>query len=110
MGSPRAWTSRPLLLDIATGSSTWRADSHYSHIAARHDLASMLSDPGAPGRDYVLHATDETVTEFAIEPYEASAPLHVVALRTPRAKYATYSNFVPGAIDAVSGRPGNRAV
>ena len=91
----------PLLLDIATGSSAWRGDSHYSHIAARHDIASMLEDPGAPGRDYVLHATDETVTEFAIEPYEASAPLHVVALRTPQAKYATYSNFVPGAIDAV---------
>jgi arylsulfatase A-like enzyme len=91
----------PLLLDIAMGSSTWRADSHYSHIAARHDLAAMLKDPAAPGRDYVLHATDETVTEFAIEPYEASAPLHVVALRTPKAKYATYSNFLPGAIEAV---------
>jgi arylsulfatase A-like enzyme len=91
----------PLLLDIATGSPSWRSDDQYSHLAARHDLAAMLSDPSAPGRDYVLHATDETVTEFAIEPYEASAPLHVVALRTPQAKYATYSNFVPGAIDAV---------
>jgi arylsulfatase A-like enzyme len=91
----------PLLLDIATGSSAWRGDGHYSHIAARHDIAAMLADPGAPGRDYVLHATDETVTEFALEPYEASAPLHVVALRTPTAKYATYSNFVPGSLDAV---------
>jgi arylsulfatase A-like enzyme len=88
----------PLMLDIATGSSSWRNDSHYSHIATRHDIASMLADPAAPGRPYVLHATDETVTEFAIEPYEASAPLHVVALRTPQAKYATYSNFVPGSI------------
>ena len=86
----------PLLLDIATGSRAWRKDSHYSHIAARHDLASMLERPPAPGRDYVLHATDETVTEFAIEPYAAEAPLHVVALRTPKAKYATYSNFAPG--------------
>jgi arylsulfatase A-like enzyme len=91
----------PLLLDIATGSAAWRSDSHYSHLAARHDLAAMLGDPAAPGRDYVLHATDETVTEFAIEPYAASAPLHVVALRTPRAKFATYSDFVPGAIEAV---------
>jgi hypothetical protein len=33
------------------------------------------------------------VTEFAIEPYAANAPLHVVALRTPQAKYATYSNW-----------------
>jgi arylsulfatase A-like enzyme len=92
----------PLLLDIATGSSSWRNDSHYSHLAARHDIASMLSDPAAPGREYVLHATDETVTEFAIEPYAASAPLHVVALRTPRAKYATYSNFAPGSTKHVA--------
>jgi arylsulfatase A-like enzyme len=88
----------PLLLDIATGDRAWRKDRHYSHIAGRHDLLSMLSDPSAPGRDYVLHATDETVTEFAIEPYAAEAPLHVVALRTPTAKYATYSNFAPGGI------------
>jgi arylsulfatase A-like enzyme len=90
----------PLLLDLATGSSAWRTDSHYSHLASRHDIASMLSDPKAPGRDYVLHATDETVTEFAIEPYAAEAPLHVVALRTPNAKYATYSNFAPGSLNA----------
>ena len=54
---------------------------------------AILADPTAPGRRYVLHATDEIVTEFAIEPYAADAPLHVVALRTPNAKYATYSNW-----------------
>ncbi len=41
----------------------------------------------------MLHTTDETVTEFAIEPYAADAPLHVLALRTPNAKFATYSNW-----------------
>jgi arylsulfatase A-like enzyme len=92
----------PLLLDIATGEGAWRKDSHYSHIAERHDVLSMLSNPAAQGRDYVLHATDETVTEFAIEPYAAEAPLHVVALRTPGAKYATYSNFEPRGIKEVS--------
>jgi arylsulfatase A-like enzyme len=88
----------PLLLDIATGSSAWRKDNDYSQIASRHEVGAMLSDPLAPGRDYVLHATDETVTEFAIEPYAAEAPLHVVALRTANAKYATYSNFAPDSI------------
>ncbi|HTA96222.1 MAG TPA: sulfatase-like hydrolase/transferase [Solirubrobacteraceae bacterium] len=88
----------PLLLDIATGSSAWRKDEDYSQIASRHEVGTMLSDPLAPGRDYVLHATDETVTEFAIEPYAAEAPLHVVALRTANAKYATYSNFAPDSI------------
>lgn len=92
----------PLLLDVATGGGQWRKDRHYSHIAGRHDLLSMLSDPSAPGRDHVLHATDETVTEFAIEPYAADAPLHVVALRTPTAKYVTYSNFTPGSIKEIA--------
>jgi arylsulfatase A-like enzyme len=89
----------PLLLTIATGSSAWRRDPHYAHLAARHDLASVLADPSAPGRPYVLHTTDEIVTEFALEPYDASAPLHVVGLRTPSAKYATYSHWAPGVID-----------
>ncbi len=91
----------PLLLDVAVGDGSWRADSHYSHLASRHEIAPMLNNPNAPGRDYVLHATDETVTEFAIEPYAADAPLHVVALRTPSAKYATYSNFIPGSLKAI---------
>ena len=34
-----------------------------------------------------------------MQPYVASAPLHVVGLRTPAAKYATYSNWPPGVID-----------
>jgi arylsulfatase A-like enzyme len=83
----------PLLLTIATGSSDWRREEHYSHIAGRLDLARILADPSAPGRPDVLHATDEVVTEFAIEPYAADAPLHVLALRTPAAKYATYSDW-----------------
>jgi arylsulfatase A-like enzyme len=83
----------PLLLTIATGSEDWRREPHYAHIAHRLELASILADPSAPGRPYVLHATDETVTEFAIEPYAANAPLHIIAMRTPQAKFATYSNW-----------------
>jgi arylsulfatase A-like enzyme len=83
----------PLLLTIASGSNAWRSQSRYGHIAERLDLAGILANPNAPGREYVLHATDETVTEFAIEPYAADAPLHVTALRTPDAKFATYSNW-----------------
>jgi arylsulfatase A-like enzyme len=81
----------PLLLTIATGSSAWRNEGHYSHLAPRLDLARILADPEAPGRPFVLHATDEVVTEFATETYQA--PLHVVAMRTQGAKYATYSNW-----------------
>jgi arylsulfatase A-like enzyme len=89
----------PLLLTIATGSSEWRREPHYAHLAGRLDLASILGDPAAAGRRHVLHATDEIVTEFALESYVASAPLHVVGLRTMAAKYATYSNWSAGAID-----------
>jgi arylsulfatase A-like enzyme len=83
----------PLLLTIGTGSNDWRSDPHYSHIAGRLDLAAILADPAAPGREFVLHATDETVTEFAVEPYAADAPLHIVALRSALGKFATYSNW-----------------
>jgi arylsulfatase A-like enzyme len=93
----------PLLLTIATGSSDWRSEPHYSHLAARTDLASILADPVAPGRAHVLHATDEIVTEFAVEPYAAGAPLHVVALRTPTAKYATYSHWPEEGTEPLSG-------
>ncbi len=83
----------PLLLTIGSGGDHWRTDAHYSHLAGRADLAAMLAEPEAPGREYVLHATDETVTEFAVEEYAAGAPLHVVAMRTQEAKYATYSHW-----------------
>jgi hypothetical protein len=89
----------PLLLTIATGSDEWRREPHYAQIASRLDLARILADPASPGRPYVLHATDEIVTEFALEQYAASAPLHVLGLRTPTAKYATYSSWRGGVID-----------
>ncbi len=89
----------PLLLTIATGSNDWREEARYEHLAERADLAAILADPNAAGRPYVLHATDETVTEFASEPYAADAPRHVIALRTPEAKFATYSDWAPDSIE-----------
>ena len=83
----------PLLLTIGAGGNHWRQEAHYSHLANRLDLAAVLADPAAAGRPYILHATDEVVTEFAVEAYSAAAPLHIVALRTPQAKYATYSHW-----------------
>ncbi len=83
----------PLLLTIASGSSEWRREPFYSHLARRLDLTELLADPEARGREFVLHATDEIVTEYSIEPYAAGAPLHVVAMRTARGKLATYSNW-----------------
>jgi arylsulfatase A-like enzyme len=92
----------PLLLTIATGSNDWRSEAHYSHLADRLDLAQILADPQAPGREYVLHATDETVTEFAIAEYAANAPLHVVAMRTQEGKFALYSHWPDEGIEPLS--------
>jgi arylsulfatase A-like enzyme len=85
----------PLLLTLATGSNAWRSDPMFAHIAGRHDIERMLSDPTAPGRPYVLHSTDEILSEYAIEPYAYNAPLHVTAMRTPTAKYAVYADWKP---------------
>ncbi|MHB1469423.1 MAG: sulfatase-like hydrolase/transferase [Solirubrobacteraceae bacterium] len=89
----------PLLVDLATGSSSWRRNSDYGHLAQRHDLLKMLSHPHAPGRDYVLHATDEIVTEYAARLYAADAPLHVTAIRTAKGKLALYSNWSRGGVE-----------
>ena len=62
----------------------------------------MLRDPAAKGRDHALHATDEVLTEFALLPYAASAPLHVKGLITHNAKYATYDHWRRGTIEPLS--------
>ncbi len=92
----------PMLLTIANGSADWRTDPRYGQIAGRADLLSMARDPGAPGREYALHATDEVVTEFALLPYAASAPLHITALITPTHKYATYSHWHAGTLEPIA--------
>jgi arylsulfatase A-like enzyme len=90
----------PLLLSIATGSNAWRAESSLRHLAERADLAAICADAQAPGRPWVLHATDEDVTEFAGEEHDAQAPRHVVALRTQQGKLGLYSNWGQESIEA----------
>ena len=92
----------PLLLSLATGSSAWRAESSLRHLAGRADLAAICADAGAPGRPWVLHATDEDVTEFASDLHDAEAPRHVVALRTAEGKLGLYSNWVQESLEAES--------
>ena len=91
----------PLLLTIATGSNVWRSDPRYSHLAGRPDLLAIARDANAPGRDYALHATDEILTEFALLPYAADAPLHITAVITPSYKYATYSHWRDGTLEPI---------
>jgi arylsulfatase A-like enzyme len=86
----------PLLLSIATGSEDWRSEHLYAHLAERGNLAGICADPSLAGRSWILHATDEDVTEFASDLYAAEAPRHVVALRTAQGKLALYNNWIPG--------------
>ena len=88
-----------LLLTLATGSNAWRREHRYKHLATRQDLAAICAHPGAAGRKWILHATDEDVTEFASEAYAAEAPRHVVALRSQLGKLAVYSNWRPETTD-----------
>jgi arylsulfatase A-like enzyme len=90
----------PLLLSLATGSSAWRAESSLRHLAGRADLAAICAEAQAPGRPWVLHATDEDVTEFAGDLHDAEAPRHVVALRTAQGKLGLYSNWGSESIEA----------
>jgi arylsulfatase A-like enzyme len=84
-----------LMLTIASGSASWREEPQYAHLATRLDLAQICADPQAPGREWVLHATDENVTEFAAQLHAAEAPRHVVSLRSAQGKLALYSNWRP---------------
>jgi arylsulfatase A-like enzyme len=89
----------PLILTLAHGSSDWRKDKHYAHLAGRLDLSAILANPTAPGRAYALHATDELVTEYAVEPYSSIAPVHVIGLITQAAKYGSYTHWRPNTIE-----------
>ena len=42
------------------------------------------------------------LTEFALLPYNATAPLHVKGIITPTAKYATYSHWQPNTTNALA--------
>ena len=92
----------PMLMTMATGSSDWRSDARYSHLATRADIAGILRDPAARGRLHALHATDEVLTEFALLPYAAQAPLHVKGLIAHNAKYATYSHWKPNTTETLA--------
>jgi arylsulfatase A-like enzyme len=91
----------PLLLTLAYGTGDWRRERRYAHLAKRADLAAIVRDAGAVGREYALHATDEVFTEFALVPYAADAPRHVAGVITRAAKYATYSNWRGSSVEAL---------
>ncbi|MEV6065709.1 sulfatase-like hydrolase/transferase [Nocardia sp. NPDC052001] len=94
----------PLLLTIGTGGNDWRADGRYEHLRDRADLAALCRDPGAAGRPWVAHTTDESTIEEAAIMFDRNAPGHVAMVRTADAKFASYSHWVDGRIQIDPGQ------
>ena len=87
----------PLLITLARGDNSWRAEESYAHLADRLDLAALLRDPQAPGRAYVLHTCDEPGNEEDTStPYTDNPPGHIIGYRTANAKYGLYSYWAEG--------------
>jgi hypothetical protein len=83
----------PLLVSLGhNGSREWMT-GHLARIySRRHNMIRMLRSARAPGRPYLLLATDELLpAKFNFN----NAPLHIVGLRTESAKLATYSTWTP---------------
>jgi uncharacterized sulfatase len=85
------------------GSQKWLTGAYRQMYGERHNMIPMLRSSSAPGRRYVLFATDELVQPV----YNFNdSPLHIVCMRTATEKFAFYSkwrtfstNVVPTSIE-----------
>ena len=101
VGNVGAGTTRPqlcssvdvigLLLSLASGGEGWR--EQYPYLSARAAMGQILLNPSTPGRDYILHTTDENWApeENTTNSYDADIPLHAISYRTSTAKLGLYS-------------------
>jgi uncharacterized sulfatase len=68
----------PMIVSMAHGGSDeWLHENEdYEKLwGSRHDMLNILRDPAAPGRQYVLHTTDEFVPSSV---NYLNAPMHVI--------------------------------
>lgn len=85
----------PLLASIgALGTREWMTGRLAEIYGERHDMISMLKSASAPGRSYVLYATDEIVPDIFNFNFNKS-PTHILGLRTEDTKLGVYSKWVP---------------
>jgi len=74
------------------GTRDWMTGRLARIYGGRHDMVPMLRSASAPGRPYLLLATDELIpAKFNTNNY----PIHIAGLRTQSAKLATYSTWTP---------------
>ena len=81
------------------GSRDWMMQGNLEEIyGARHDMIAMLKSANAPGREYVLYATDEVVPNY----YNFNkAPTHVLGLRYQHTKLGLYAKWIPLTSDLI---------
>jgi arylsulfatase A-like enzyme len=81
-----------LLVSIGNlGTRDWMTGNLARIYRHRHDMISMLKSADAPGRSYVLYATDEIIPEF----YNFNrSPLHILGLRTEDTKLGVYAGWL----------------
>jgi arylsulfatase A-like enzyme len=90
----------PMLVSLGDlGSTDWMSQDDLSAIyGQRHDMISMLKSKDAPGRPYVLLATDE----IAPNVYNFNhAPTHVLGFRTDEYKFGISAPWFPATSDIV---------
>ena len=82
-----------LLVSIGNrGARDWMTGNLAAIYGDRHDMISMLKRAGAPGRPYVLFATDEVIPGYF---NFNKAPTHVLGLRTEDTKLGLYAKWHP---------------
>ena len=83
-----------MLVSIGNGGTRdWMMKDHLAQIYGdRHDMIAMLKSADAPGRDYVLYATDEILPDY----YNFNAaPTHILGVRTQDTKLGLYARWTP---------------
>ena len=80
------------------GSQEWLKGDLSQLYKNRHNMVPMLRSAKAPGRQYVLFATDETISSY----YNfLDAANHIVGIRTKDGKLAVYANWQNGTTNIV---------
>jgi arylsulfatase A-like enzyme len=82
----------PFLVSLGDkGSTSWMTPELSEIYGLRHDMISMLKSNDAPGRDFVLLATDE-ITPAYYNP--TGAPTHMLGLRTQDYKFGISADWL----------------
>jgi arylsulfatase A-like enzyme len=83
----------PLLVSLGNnGTRNWMQGYLADLYSSRLDMISMLKSASAPGRPYVLYATDEISPGFF---NFNDSPTHVLGIRTPECKLGVYADWYP---------------